>query len=178
MGTPITAFQRTALSDIELGDVPIKQGQRLALFYRSANFDEDVFDDPFSFNVLRDPNPHMSFGGTGAHYCLGANLARLTIELMFNAIADIVPDLTALADPERLRSGWLNGIKHWQVDYTGTCPVAQSAGGLAPASPETGGSGNLLGGMPLAGGPGLGAAHAGPRYGFRPTVMARPPFAG
>jgi cholest-4-en-3-one 26-monooxygenase len=123
--TPITAFQRTALSDIELGDVPINQGQRLALFYRSANFDEDVFDDPFSFNVLRDPNPHMSFGGTGAHYRLGANLARLTIELMFNAIADIVPDLTALADPERLRSGWLNGIKHWQVDYTGACPVSQ-----------------------------------------------------
>jgi cholest-4-en-3-one 26-monooxygenase len=126
--TPITAFQRTALSDIELGGVPIKRGQRLALFYRSANFDEDVFDDPFSFNVLRDPNPHMSFGGTGAHYCLGANLARLTIELMFNAIADIVPDLTALATPERLRSGWLNGIKHWQVDYTGTCPVSQWAG--------------------------------------------------
>ena len=122
--TPITAFQRTALRDIELGDVPIKQGQRLALFYRSANFDEDVFDDPFSFNVVRDPNPHLSFGGTGAHYCLGANLARLTVELMFNAIADLMPDLTPLGPPERLRSGWLNGIKHWQVDYTGPCPVA------------------------------------------------------
>ncbi|MDT5227665.1 MAG: cholest-4-en-3-one 26-monooxygenase [Mycobacterium sp.] len=117
--TPITAFQRTALRDVELGDVEIKQGQRLALFYRSANFDEEVFDDPFSFTVLRDPNPHLSFGGTGAHYCLGASLARLTIELMFNAIADVLPDLTALAAPERLRSGWLNGIKHWQVDYTG-----------------------------------------------------------
>jgi cholest-4-en-3-one 26-monooxygenase len=117
--TPITAFQRTALRDVELGGVEIKQGQRLALFYRSANFDEEVFDDPFSFTVLRDPNPHLSFGGTGAHYCLGASLARLTIELMFNAIADVLPDLTALAAPERLRSGWLNGIKHWQVDYTG-----------------------------------------------------------
>ena len=122
--TPITAFQRTALRDIQLGGIPIQQGQRLALFYRSANFDEDVFDDPFSFNVLRDPNPHLSFGGTGAHYCLGANLARLTIGVMLNAIADLVPDLTSLATPERLRSGWLNGIKHWQVDYTGTCPVA------------------------------------------------------
>ncbi|MGA8123855.1 MAG: cytochrome P450 [Mycobacterium sp.] len=122
--TPITAFQRTALRDIQLGGIPIQQGQRLALFYRSANFDEDVFDDPFSFKVLRDPNPHLSFGGTGAHYCLGANLARLTIGVMLNAIADLVPDLTSLATPERLRSGWLNGIKHWQVDYTGTCPVA------------------------------------------------------
>jgi cholest-4-en-3-one 26-monooxygenase len=117
--TPITAFQRTALSDIELGDVAIKQGQRLALFYRSANFDEDIFDDPFSFNVLRDPNPHLSFGGTGAHYCLGANLARLTIGVMFDALADLVPDLAAVGSPERLRSGWLNGIKHWRVDYSG-----------------------------------------------------------
>jgi cholest-4-en-3-one 26-monooxygenase len=121
--TPITAFQRTALRDIELGDVPIKQGQRLALFYRSANFDEDVFEDPYSFNVLRDPNPHLSFGGTGVHYCLGANLARMTVGVMFDGIADVMPDLTSLATPERLRSGWLNGIKHWQVDYTGTCPV-------------------------------------------------------
>jgi cholest-4-en-3-one 26-monooxygenase len=105
--------------DIELGGVPIKQGQRLALFYRSANFDEDVFEDPFSFNVLRDPNPHLSFGGTGAHYCLGANLARMTVGVMFDAIADVTPDITALAAPERLRSGWLNGIKHWRVDYSG-----------------------------------------------------------
>jgi cholest-4-en-3-one 26-monooxygenase len=68
---------------------------------------------------LRDPNPHVGFGGTGAHYCIGANLARMTIDLMFNAIADAMPDLTSLAKPERLRSGWLNGIKHWQVDYSG-----------------------------------------------------------
>ena len=115
--TPITTFQRTASCDVELGGVPIKRGERLALFYRSANFDEDVFADPFSFDVLRDPNPHLSFGGTGAHYCMGANLARLTIGVMFNALADQVPDLAAVAPAERLRSGWLNGIKHWQVAY-------------------------------------------------------------
>ncbi|WIM87915.1 cytochrome P450 [Candidatus Mycobacterium wuenschmannii] len=115
--TPITAFQRTASRDVDLAGVPIKRGQRLALFYRSANFDEEVFDDPFSFNILRDPNPHLSFGGTGAHYCMGANLARLTIGVMFDALADLVPDLTAVGSPDRLRSGWLNGIKHWQVDY-------------------------------------------------------------
>jgi cholest-4-en-3-one 26-monooxygenase len=116
---PITSFQRTALHDTELGGVAIKKGERVVMFYRSANFDDDVFDDPYTFDILRDPNPHVGFGGTGAHYCIGANLARMTIDLMFNAIADAVPDITSLAQPERLRSGWLNGIKHWQVDYTG-----------------------------------------------------------
>jgi cholest-4-en-3-one 26-monooxygenase len=122
--TPITAFQRTALEDTELSGVQIKKGQRLVLFYRSANFDEEVFDDPHTFNILRNPNPHVAFGGTGAHYCIGANLARMTIDLMFNAIADQMPDLTTAGDPERLRSPFINGIKHWQVDYQGTCPVA------------------------------------------------------
>ncbi|MCV7222379.1 cytochrome P450 [Mycolicibacterium elephantis] len=117
--TPVTSFQRTALEDTELSGVPIKKGQRVVMFYRSANFDEDVFDDPFTFNILRDPNPHVGFGGTGAHYCIGANLARMTIDLMFNAIADHISDLAPLTKPERLRSGWLNGIKHWQVDYSG-----------------------------------------------------------
>ncbi len=117
--TPVTAFQRTAVKDTELAGVPIKEGQRVVMFYRSANFDEDVFADPHTFNILRDPNPHVGFGGTGVHYCIGANLARMTIDLIFGAIAEHMPDLTSLGTPERLRSGWLNGIKHWQVDYTG-----------------------------------------------------------
>jgi len=117
--TPVSAFQRTALEDTELAGVQIKKGQRLVMSYRSANFDEDVFEDPHTFNVLRDPNPHVGFGGTGAHFCIGANLARMTINLIFNAVADHMPDLKSAGEPERLRSGWLNGIKHWQVDYTG-----------------------------------------------------------
>jgi cholest-4-en-3-one 26-monooxygenase len=117
--SPINAFQRTALTDTELGGVQIRKGQRLVLFYRSANFDEDVFEDPFRFDILRDPNPHLGFGGTGAHYCVGANLARMTIDLMFNAIADHLPHLKPVTAPERLRSSMINGIKHWQVDYTG-----------------------------------------------------------
>jgi cholest-4-en-3-one 26-monooxygenase len=121
--TPVTAFQRTANEDTELNGVQIKKGQRLVMSYRSANFDDEVFDDPYSFNILRDPNPHVGFGGTGAHYCIGANLARMTINLIFNAVADHLPDLTPVSEPERLRSGWLNGIKHWQVDYAGTSPV-------------------------------------------------------
>ncbi|WP_280238710.1 cytochrome P450 [Nocardia abscessus] len=115
--TPVTAFQRTATADTELGGKLIREGQRVGLFYSSANFDEEAFTAPFSFDVLRDPNPHLAFGGTGAHFCVGANLARLEIDLMFNAIADVMPNLTQLAEPERLRSGWINGIKHWPVSY-------------------------------------------------------------
>ena len=122
--TPVTSFQRTAMQDYELSGVQIKKGQRVLMFYRSANFDEEVFDDPFTFNIMRNPNPHVGFGGTGEHYCIGANLARMTINLIFNAVADHMPDLKPLSAPERLRSGWLNGIKRWEVDYTGKCPVA------------------------------------------------------
>ncbi len=122
--TPVTAFQRTALEDTELSGVQIRKGQRVVLLYRSANFDDEVFDDPHTFDILREPNPHVGVGGTGAHYCIGANLARMTINLIFNAIADHMPDLTSITKPERLRSGWLNGIKHWHVDYgTVDCPA-------------------------------------------------------
>ena len=117
--TPVSAFQRTANEDLELGGVQIKKGQRLVMSYRSANFDEEIFEHAHTFDILRDPNPHVGFGGTGAHYCIGANLARMTINLIFNAVADHMPDLKPVGEPERLRSGWLNGIKHWQVDYTG-----------------------------------------------------------
>ena len=122
--TPVTAFQRTAKEDTELSGVKIKAGQRVVMFYRSANFDEEVFENPLSFNIRRNPNPHVGFGGTGAHYCVGANLAKMTINLIFNAVADHMPDLISVGTPERLRSGWLNGIKHWQVDYTGHAPAA------------------------------------------------------
>jgi cholest-4-en-3-one 26-monooxygenase len=115
--TPVTAFQRTALADTTLGGQEIKKGQRVGLFYRSANFDEKVFDHPERFDIMRSPNPHLGFGGSGAHYCLGANLARLQIDLMFNAIADGMPSIRKAADPERLRSGWLNGIKKLPVSY-------------------------------------------------------------
>ncbi len=123
--TPVTSFQRTALEDTELGGQKIAKGDRVVMLYASANNDEEVFENPREFNILRDPNPHLAFGGTGAHFCLGANLARMEIEIIFNAIADLVPDITKVADPKRLRSAWLNGIKEFQVDYKteGGCPV-------------------------------------------------------
>jgi cholest-4-en-3-one 26-monooxygenase len=115
--TPVTVFQRTALTDTTLGGQRIKAGQRVGLFYRSANFDEDVFEAPERFDILRSPNPHLGFGGTGTHYCLGVNLAKLEIELIFNAIADGIPGIVLAGDAERLRSGWLNGIKALPVSY-------------------------------------------------------------
>jgi cholest-4-en-3-one 26-monooxygenase len=117
--TPVVCFQRTALRDIEIGGVTIREGQRAGLFYSSANYDDEVFDEPFRFNILRDPNPHLGFGGHGAHYCIGANLARMEIKLIFNEIADQIPDIAKLGEPQRLRSGWLNGVKELQVSYTG-----------------------------------------------------------
>lgn len=116
--TPVVAFQRTAMQDTEIGGQAIREGDRVGLFYSSANFDDEVFEDPFSFDVFRDPNPHVGFGGTGNHFCVGANLARLEIDLIFNAIADAMPEISEVAPPQRLRSGWINGIKHWQVRYS------------------------------------------------------------
>jgi len=115
--TPVTSFQRTALEDTELGGVEIKAGQRVGLFYASANHDEDVFEEPHKFDISRDPNPHLAFGGHGAHYCIGANLARTEIRMIFDALADHAPNITRTGDASRLRSGWLNGIKELPVKY-------------------------------------------------------------
>ncbi|MEV0359290.1 cytochrome P450 [Nocardia sp. NPDC050697] len=115
--TPVTVFQRTATQDLELGGQQIREGERIGLFYGSANFDEDGFEAPFTFDIGRDPNPHVGFGGTGTHYCVGANLARLEIDLMFNAIADVMPNVREVSEPVRLRNGWINGIKSWQVAF-------------------------------------------------------------
>ncbi|WP_137726136.1 cytochrome P450 [Prescottella subtropica] len=121
--SPVVGFQRTATVDTELGGQQIHKGDRVVMFYASANFDEDVFENPMTFDITRTGNDHLGFGGTGAHYCIGANLARMEIELIFDAIADHMPDITALGDPRRLRSGWINGIKELRVDYGGGCPV-------------------------------------------------------
>jgi cholest-4-en-3-one 26-monooxygenase len=121
--SPVTCFQRTAMHDTTVRGVEIKKGQRLVMFYGSANFDEEHFEDPFTFNIMRENNPHITFGGQGPHYCLGANLARLQIELIFTAIADRLPDLSSLGDASRVRSGWLNGITTWPTKFDG-CPVA------------------------------------------------------
>jgi cholest-4-en-3-one 26-monooxygenase len=116
-GTPVISFQRTALNDVMVGDVEVKKGQRVGLFYASANNDDDVFEDPFRFDITRSPNPHVAFGGHGAHYCVGANLARQEVKLIFDALADHAPNIEKLSEPKRLRHGWINGIKELQVKY-------------------------------------------------------------
>lgn len=109
--SPIVSFQRTATEDLVLGGQEIARGERVGLFYSSANNDPEVFTDPESFDITRDPNPHLGFGGGGPHFCLGKSLAVMEIDLMFDAL----PDLRLAGEPRRLRSAWLNGVKELQV---------------------------------------------------------------
>ncbi|BBC36818.1 Steroid C27-monooxygenase [Streptomyces graminofaciens] len=113
--TPVVSFQRTATRDTELGGKQIKKGDRVGIFYSSANHDPEVFDTPEAFDITRDPNPHLGFGGGGPHFCLGKSLAVMEIDLIFNAVADAMPNLTLVSDPRRLRSAWINGVKELQV---------------------------------------------------------------
>ncbi|MFI1967948.1 steroid C27-monooxygenase [Streptomyces cinnamoneus] len=115
--TPVTSFQRTATRDTRLGGADIAEGQRVGLFYASANHDPEVFDAPGTFDITRDPNPHLGFGGGGPHFCLGKSLAVLEIGLIFDAIADVLPGIRLAGEPRRLRSAWLNGIKELRVEY-------------------------------------------------------------
>jgi cholest-4-en-3-one 26-monooxygenase len=117
--SPLICQQRTASIDTHINGTAVAAGDRIVLMYASANFDEDVFADPMKFDITRNPNPHLGFGGTGAHYCIGANLARLELSIILDKIADHLPDISSLGSPERFRSGWINGIKRWPADYLG-----------------------------------------------------------
>ncbi|MFI9748007.1 cytochrome P450 [Streptomyces sp. NPDC052494] len=113
--TPVVSFQRTATQDTEIGGQKIRAGDRVGIFYSSANNDPEVFTDPERFDITRDPNPHLGFGGGGPHFCLGKSLAIKEIDLIFNAVADVLPDLTLVGEPRRLRAAWLNGVKELRV---------------------------------------------------------------
>ena len=116
--TPVTVFQRTALRDVEIGGQQIKKGDRVALYYASGNHDAEVFDNPGVFDIQREHNPHLAFGGHGAHYCIGANLARLEVEVMFNVLADKAPNISQAGAPRRLRHAWINGIMELPGKYS------------------------------------------------------------
>lgn len=113
--SPVMYFRRNVTQDYEIRGEHIRAGDKVSLWYISANRDEDVFDDPFAFDVTREPNPHIAFGGGGPHFCLGASLARLEIRVLFEELVQRVGHIEALGPPERLRSNFINGIKHLPV---------------------------------------------------------------
>jgi cholest-4-en-3-one 26-monooxygenase len=116
--TPVMQFQRTAQRDTEIAGVPIAEGERVALYYVSANRDEAVFDDPMRFDVGRSPNEHITFGAGGPHFCLGNSLARLEIRTVFDVLLDRLPDIELDGPPRKLRSNFLNGLKSMPVQFT------------------------------------------------------------
>ena len=111
-GSPVMNFRRTATCDTELGGQTIKEGDKVVFWHVSANRDEAAFVDPFRFDIRRAPNEHMAFGSGGPHYCLGANLARMEIRVMFEELLDRFTELEVVGDVTRLRSNFINGIKH------------------------------------------------------------------
>ena len=115
--TPVNMFRRTALQDVEVGGVQIKKGEKVVIYYTSANRDESVFTDPDTFNVAREPNPHVGFGGGGPHFCLGRHLAKLEIECIFRSLISKVDHVELVAPPRRLRSNFINGIKEMTVRF-------------------------------------------------------------
>jgi len=116
--TPIVYFRRTATSDLDLHGVTIREDDPVALYYLSANYDETVFADPYGFDVTRSPNPHVSFGGGGPHHCLGAHLARFEISVLLEELLTATTSIEQAGDPVRLRSSWINGLKHLPVTVT------------------------------------------------------------
>jgi len=115
--TPVIHFRRTATEDTEIRGVKIPKGGKVVMFYASANRDADVFADPFRFDINRDPTKQVGFGAGGPHFCLGANLARREITVMFDEIRRRIPDLRVTSEPSWLQSAFINGIKHIQCTW-------------------------------------------------------------
>jgi cholest-4-en-3-one 26-monooxygenase len=116
-GTSIHNFRRTATVDTEVRGVPIAEGEKVVMYYLSANRDDEVFADPYRFDPGRRPNDHVTFGGGGVHYCLGASLARAEIGALMRQVVERLPDIELAAEPRRLRSDFINGIKHMPVTW-------------------------------------------------------------
>ena len=109
-------FRRTVVDDTQVGGVPMAAGDKVVMWYTSANYDEDVFEDPFTFDLTRKPNPHVTFG-TGRHVCLGASLARLEVRVFFEEFLARVQSFE-VGEPDRLRSNFISGIKHLPVEIS------------------------------------------------------------
>ena len=115
--TPVAYFKRTVMEDTTVRGQHIKAGDRVAIFYGSGNRDEDVFDNPNTFDITRDPNPHVSFGAFGPHQCLGRNLARVELAVMFKELLTLMPNISSDGDFERLKTSFAAGIHRLPVRY-------------------------------------------------------------
>jgi cholest-4-en-3-one 26-monooxygenase len=115
--TPVTHFARNVVADTEIAGQPIKTGERVVIWYTSANRDEAVFTDPDRFDVTRSVNPHVSFGGGGPHYCIGNGLAALEMRIFLEAVLDRLPDLELLGPPVRTQTNFMNSFKHMPVRF-------------------------------------------------------------
>jgi cholest-4-en-3-one 26-monooxygenase len=107
--------------------VPIKKGEKVVIYYSSANRDESVFKDPDVFDISREPNPHVGFGGGGPHFCLGRHLAKLEVECLFRSLITKCERVELVAEPRRLRSNFINGIKEMQVRFIPASPGGSTA---------------------------------------------------
>jgi cholest-4-en-3-one 26-monooxygenase len=121
--TPVMHFRRTATADFELHGQEIKEGDKVVFWHTSANRDENVFDNPDTFDVTRSPNNHIAFGGGGPHFCLGANLARMEIMVMFDRLLERMPDMRLDGEVQRLQSNFINGTKHIPIAFAPSAPV-------------------------------------------------------
>jgi cholest-4-en-3-one 26-monooxygenase len=121
--SPVMHFRRQAVTDVLIGDQKVSEGDKVVFWHISANRDETVFTDPNRFDIGRTPNNHMAFGGGGPHFCLGANLARMEIRVMFDRLLDRLPDIHLDGDVQRLRSNFINGVKHIPVAFSPSAPV-------------------------------------------------------
>ena len=116
--SPVIYMRRTTTREVEVGGVRIPAGDKVTMWYGSANRDEGRFDNPWLFDVTRAPNHHVGFGGGGAHFCLGANLARREIAVVFEELHDRVPDIAVTEEPAMLLSAFIHGIKTLPVSWT------------------------------------------------------------
>jgi cholest-4-en-3-one 26-monooxygenase len=115
--SPVNLFRRTAIRDTELAGQKIAEGDKVVMFYTSANRDEGAFTAPREFDIGRDPNPHVGYGGGGPHFCLGRHLAALELRVLLQALAKRMPGITLDGQVSRLRSNFINGIKHMPVRF-------------------------------------------------------------
>lgn len=122
--SPVMNFRRQTTAPFELGGQKIGADEKVVFFHVSGNRDETVFQNPHAFDITRDPNPHIAFGGGGPHFCLGANLARMEIRVMFEHLLDRMPDIRLNGEVERLQSQFISGVKHIPVAFTPAARVS------------------------------------------------------